>query len=107
VTTFLVNMGRPKQALITAIPMVFIAVITLSAGVLSIRDIFWPLTSKPEKAFQGYLDSALMCVFIVGVVIVLVQATRRCLATLRGAPIPAGAAGPPVVDPDHPPARCC
>src|SRR6185312_7639756 len=38
-TTFLVNMGKAKCAWITAVPMCFVAVTTLTAGVLSIKTI--------------------------------------------------------------------
>jgi carbon starvation protein len=96
-TTFLVNMGKAKYAIYTALPMAFVAVTTLTAGVLSIKDIFWPLTKVPGKAFQGYLDSILMLIFIVGVVLVLINAAIRCAKTLRGESIPAEAFGPPEV----------
>jgi len=49
--------------------MVFIGVTTVTAGVLSIRDIFWPLTARPGQAFTGYLDSTLMAIFIAGVIL--------------------------------------
>jgi carbon starvation protein len=97
-TTFLINMGRAKYAWITAVPMLFVGVTTLTAGVLSIKNIFWPLTKVPGKMVTGYLDSILMAMFVVGVVLVLISATRRCLMTLQGAPIPKQAFGPPVVD---------
>jgi carbon starvation protein len=106
VTTWLVNMGKTKYALYTALPMLFVGVTTLTAGVLSIRDIFWPLTQQPGKQLQGYLDTLLMALFIVGVVLVVFQAARRCLATLRGEPIPVEASGPPV-PPDGPKMTCC
>jgi ethanolamine utilization microcompartment shell protein EutS len=51
--------------------------ITLTAGVLSIKNIFWQLTSKPGQVFIGYLDSALMAIFIVGAVLVVCDAVRR------------------------------
>jgi carbon starvation protein len=97
-TTFLINMGRAKYAWITAVPMLFVGVTTLTAGVLSIKNIFWPLTKVPGKIVTGYLDSILMAMFVAGVVLVLISATRRCLMTLQGAPIPKQAFGPPVVD---------
>ena len=87
--------------------MVFVGITTLTAGVLSIETIFWPLTSKPGKVFQGYLDSALMAIFIAGVVLVLVDATRRWIKTLQGAEIPKEAFGPPEIDLAKPPMRCC
>jgi hypothetical protein len=86
--------------------MLFVGVTTLAAAVLSIQNIFWPLTRTPGKEFQGYLDTGLMLIFITGVVIVVAGAARRCLATLRGERIPEEAAGPPVVA-DGPPMGCC
>jgi carbon starvation protein len=97
-TTFLINMGKAKYAWITALPMLFVGVTTLTAGVLSIENIFWPLTKVPGKMFTGYLDSILMAMFVVGVILVLLDAGRRCWMTLHGAPIPKQAFGPPVVD---------
>jgi carbon starvation protein len=95
VTTFLVNMGKVKYAYITAIPMCFVGVTTLTAGVLSIKNIYLPLTQKPGFALQGYLDATLMVIFVVGVILVLIECGRRCWKTLHGAPIPVEAFGPP------------
>jgi len=94
VTTFLVNMGKVEYALITALPMCFVGVTTLTAGVLSIKNIYWPLAQTPGKQFQGYLDSTLMLIFVVGVILVLIESARRCWKTLHGVPIPAEAFGP-------------
>jgi hypothetical protein len=60
----------------------------MTAGVLSIKNIFWPLTKKPGFVFQGYLDSTLMAIFVTGVVLVLLNVARRCWQTLHGVPIP-------------------
>jgi len=97
-TTFLINMGKAKYAWITAVPMLFVGITTLTAGVLSIKNIFWPLTKVPGKMVTGYLDSILMAMFVTGVVLVLISAGRRCWMTLHGADIPKQAFGPPVVD---------
>jgi carbon starvation protein len=105
-TTFLVNMGRARYAALTAVPMLFVGVTTLTAAVLSIKDIFWPLTHTPGKQLQGYLDSGLMLLFMLGVVLVLINAARRCLGTLRGEAIPTEAAGPPQLA-DGPKLGCC
>lgn len=92
-TTFLINMGKVRYAWITAVPMCFVGVTTIAAGVASIRDIFWPLTAQPGNEFTGYLDSALMALFIVGVVLVVANAARRWIAVWRGSPPPAEAFG--------------
>jgi carbon starvation protein len=103
-TVFLVNMGKARYAWLTAVPALAIGVTTVTAGILSIRDIFWPLTADPQTAVQGYLDSGLMAVFIAGVLMVLVEAAKRIRATLRGEPLPAEAAGP---EETSVPMRCC
>ncbi|MDR3739269.1 MAG: carbon starvation protein A [Terracidiphilus sp.] len=94
VSVFLVNMGRARYALLTAIPAAFIGVTTITAGVLSIRDIFWPLTASPATAVQGWLDSILMALFLVGVVLIAIDAVLRVRKTLRGVPLPAESCGP-------------
>ncbi len=94
-TTFLINMGKVRYAWITAVPMCFVGVTTLTAGVLSIKNIYLPLAHKPGSAFQGYLDSTLMVIFVAGVVLVLIESGRRCWKTLHGEPVPKDAFGAP------------
>jgi len=106
-TTFLVNMGKAKYAWITVVPMLFVGTTTLTAGVMAIRNIFWPLTLKPATRFQGYLDSILMTIFVVGVVLVLINVAKRCWMTLKGAPIPQEAFGPQVIGEGMPSSGCC
>jgi len=106
-TTFLINMGKQKYAWITAIPMCFVGVTTLTAGVLSIKNIFWPLTSKPDQVFTGYLDTILMTIFIVGVVLVVFDAVRRWIMVAKGAPAPVEAFGPPLTAAGEVKMGCC
>jgi len=106
-TAFLINMGKAKYAWVTVVPMLFVGTTTLTAGVLSIKYIFWPLTKKPGFVFQGYLDSALMAIFVTGVVLVLLNVARRCWKTLHGEPIPKEAFGAPVVGEGLPSSGCC
>lgn len=106
-TTFLINMGKSKYAWITFVPMCFVGATTITAGVLSIKNIFWPLTAKPGQALTGYLNSILMVIFIVGVVLVVIEATRRWIAVMRGAPAPEEAFGPPITASGEIKMGCC
>ena len=106
-TTFLINMGKQKYALITALPMCFVGVTTVTAGVLSIKNIFWPLTVKPGQVFTGYLDSILMTIFIAGVILVVFDAVLRWIKTLNGAPAPHDAFGPPLTTGGEVKMGCC
>jgi carbon starvation protein len=96
-STFLVNMGKVKYVWITAVPMAFVVCTTLYAAVLSIRTIFWPMAMTPGTALQGYLETLLMLIFMLGVVLVVSAALRRIILTLRGVPVPAEAFGPPEI----------
>ncbi len=106
-TTFLINMGKQRYAWITAVPMCFVGVTTVTAGVLAIKNIFWPLTSKPGQEFTGYLDSVLMTIFILGVVLVVFDAVRRWIAVANGAPAPQEAFGPPLTATGEVKMGCC
>src|ERR1041385_7728250 len=41
-TTIIINIGRKKYAWVTVVPMCFVATTTLTAGLMSVRDNFWP-----------------------------------------------------------------
>ncbi|HVZ16549.1 MAG TPA: carbon starvation protein A [Terriglobales bacterium] len=109
-TTFLVNMGHARYAWITAVPMCFVGITTVTAGVLGIKTIFWPLTKtqgNPTQVFTGWLDSVLMTIFILGVLLVVADAARRWIKTAKGAPIPKEAWGPPVTEAGEVKMGCC
>jgi carbon starvation protein len=105
-TTFIVNSGKKKYFWVTFLPMCFVAVTTLSAGYLSIRDNFLPLTKIKEKALQGYLNTALVAVMMLSVVIIIIDSLRRCIATLRGKPLPPKSSEKPEIK-EGAVDRCC
>jgi carbon starvation protein len=85
-TTMLINNGRAKVAWVTIVPLAFLSVTTLTAGYLSIRDNFWPLTDSPVPAtyIQGYVDSIAMAIMLVCAVIIFAAALRRWSLVLSG-----------------------
>jgi carbon starvation protein len=105
-TTFLVNMGKARFVPITLVPMLFVAVTTLSAGYLSILNNFLPLAHTPGNALRGYLQASLTAIMMVAVIVIFIDAGRRCIATMRGRPLPPRAFGPKSV-PQGVPQRCC
>jgi carbon starvation protein CstA len=76
---------------VTICPMAFVAVTTVTAGILSIRDNFWPMTSSPEPAtrLQGFTNSTLTVIMLVCVATILVAAGRRWLQARAGVVMPA------------------
>jgi len=85
-TTIIINMGRARYGWVTAVPLAFVSITTLSSGVLSIRDNFWPLAigADPSKHFQGYLNTILTVIMMVCVILILANAIWRCAQVLRG-----------------------
>jgi carbon starvation protein len=85
-TTIIINQGKARYAWVTLMPLSFVAVSTLTAGVLSVRDNFWPLAIGPNPAthFQGYVNTTLTVIMMVCVIIVLTNAIWRWLLVLRG-----------------------
>jgi carbon starvation protein len=89
-TTIIINIGKARYAWVTFLPMCFVAVTTLTAGVLSVRDNFWPMAIGPDPArnFQGYLNTTLTVVMMVAVVVILVNAALRWMKVLTGRIMP-------------------
>ncbi len=85
-TTIIVNMGKARYAWITAVPLAFVSVTTLAAGVLSVRDNFWPLAvgADPSRHVQGYVNTTLTITMMVCVIVVIGSALWRCTQVLRG-----------------------
>ena len=85
-TIVLVNMGRTRYVWVTLCPMAFVAVTTVTAGLLSVRDNFWPITSSPVAAvrMQGYTNTILTLVMLSCVATILVAAARQWLRARNG-----------------------
>jgi carbon starvation protein len=89
-TIVIVSAGRARYAWVTLAPMAFVATTTISAGVLSIRDTFWPMAVGADAALrvQGYVNSVLTLVMLCCVAVILTAAARRWLASRNGPALP-------------------
>jgi carbon starvation protein len=85
-TTIIINIGRAKYAWVTFVPLCFVAVSTLTAGYMSVRDNFWPkaIGDNPALQVQGYVDSICTVIMMVCVVIILASSARRWMMVLTG-----------------------
>jgi carbon starvation protein len=110
-TTWLVNHRKAVYAWCTLVPALFVLVTTVSAGTLSIENFFWPMAMRPGSELQGWIETSLMAIFIVGAIVIVGSAGLRCIRTLRGAPPPSHDAltnepGKVALEPAAP-YRCC
>jgi carbon starvation protein len=85
-TTVIINAGRARYAWVTALPLTFVSISTLTAGALSVRDNFYPMAigSDAAKHFQGYLNSIVTVVMMLLVVVILASAMIRWVKVLTG-----------------------
>jgi carbon starvation protein len=91
-TTVIINAGRARYAWVTLLPLSFVAITTLTAGAMSVRDNFYPIAIGPDvaKHFQGYLNSIVTVVMMICVLVILASAILRWIQVLNGTlkPIP-------------------
>jgi carbon starvation protein len=93
-TTVIINAGRARYAWVTLLPLAFVALTTLTAGAMSVRDNFYPMAIGPDAAkhFQGYLNSIVTVVMMACVLVILASAILRWIAVLT-AKLPSRADG--------------
>jgi carbon starvation protein len=87
ITTMLFNSGKARYAPVTLLPMLFVTVTTMTAGVITMRG-FWAKMSNEEltksERLTGGLNFALTLFVMACVATLLVMAASRWIAVLGG-----------------------
>jgi carbon starvation protein len=78
-TTILFNAGKGRYAWTTLLPLSFVATTTLTAGFLSIRDNFLPMTRVEATSTRGWINTCLTATLMTAAVVVLFDSLRRWL----------------------------
>ncbi len=81
-TTFLLQMGKARYMAVTLVPMVFVAVTTLTAGWQNITDNFLPLARRPGQGFVGSLNASLTALMMACAVTMIIISVRRWVGVL-------------------------
>jgi carbon starvation protein len=76
-TSAIINSGKAKYAWATFVPMLFVAVTTLSACYLNIMDNFYPKTADPILAFNAWMNIAMTSVMMICAIVVLWESLHR------------------------------
>ena len=76
-TSWIVNRGRARYAWVTVVPMAFVGVTTLTAGVTNIHGIYWPMLADPAKQVTGLVNLVLTAIIMLCVVVILCDAVPR------------------------------
>jgi carbon starvation protein len=82
-TSFIINRGRLKYAWVTIIPLIFVGITTLTAGVLNIKNIYLPQTKDPVTLLPGMINLLLTLAIIICVLIILFNAVPKWVRAIR------------------------
>jgi carbon starvation protein len=82
-TSYIINHSKPRYAWITIIPMIFVGVTTMTAGILNIKNIFFPQVLEAATRVQGLVNLVLTTVIMASLVIILVDSVPRWVRAAR------------------------
>jgi len=82
-TTWIINRGRYKYMWITVVPMIFLGVTTITAGVMNIKNIYYPMLQTDGKFVIGLINTSLTSVIILSVVIIFGDALPKWITSIR------------------------
>jgi carbon starvation protein len=64
-TSYIINKGKVRYAWVTVIPLVFIFVITFTAGIENIMNIYYPQLLNPNTIIQGIINLSLTGIIMI------------------------------------------
>jgi len=82
-TSYLINQGKAKYSWITIIPMAFVGITTIVAGILNMKGIYIPQISVPEDNLRGIINLALTLVIMSCAVIIFFDAIPSWIKAIR------------------------
>ncbi|MCX6265950.1 MAG: carbon starvation protein A [Bacteroidetes bacterium] len=87
-TSYIINHGKAKYAWVTLIPLVFVGITTIIAGIMNMTGIYIPQLSAPKDFFQGLVNLLLTAVMLLSVVIIVKDAFPGWIRGLKGNTLP-------------------
>jgi carbon starvation protein len=76
-TSYIINRGKARYAWITILPMLFVGITTVIAGILNLKNLFLPQIIDAATRMQGVINSALSILILVCVISVIIDAVPR------------------------------
>jgi carbon starvation protein len=70
-TTYIINQGKGRYAWVTLVPMAFVGITTIIAGIMNITGIYIPQLGQPHQFTVGLINMILTIIIILSVLIIL------------------------------------
>ncbi|MBP7497433.1 MAG: carbon starvation protein A [Bacteroidales bacterium] len=82
-TSYIINIGKGKYAWITILPMIFVGITTVFAGIKNLTGIYIPQISVNATHTQGIINSVITSVFLVCVILIFVDSIPKWYKKLK------------------------
>ena len=82
-TSYIINNGKVRYAWVTIIPLIFVGITTLTAGIMNITGIFIPQLSTEKHFIQGLLNMILTTLIMLSVLIILRDAVPNWIRAMK------------------------
>ncbi len=83
-TSFIINRGKAKYAWITIIPMTFVGITTLTAGISNMINIYYQQLFSQATLIQGIINLSLTVLIIVSLFIIMINAIPKWIKGFKG-----------------------
>src|ERR1035437_3847082 len=82
-TSYIINKGKVRYAWVTIIPLVFIFIITFTAGVENIINIYYPQVLNPITMIQGIINLSLTGIIMICALSIFFDAVPKWIKTIK------------------------
>lgn len=82
-TAYIINRGKIKYVWVTAVPMLFVGIVTISAGLMNMFNIYLPQTAIPGKEFVGWINFIMTAIIVSSVLVIFVDALPKWYRIVR------------------------
>ena len=94
-TTVILREAQKKSyAFVTILPLVFVGVTTITAGIQSVIGIYYPMALAAGTRVTGLVNLVVTTALLIGVAFIIAGSARRWLILLRAEPAPIAPAAP-------------
>jgi len=82
-TSYLINLGKVKYSWITILPMAFVGITTIVAGIMNMKGIYIPQIGVPKDNLRGIINLVLTLVIMSCALIILFDAVPSWIRAIR------------------------
>ena len=82
-TSYIINKGKVRYAWVTVIPLIFIFIITFTAGVENITNIYYPQVLNHKTMIQGIINLTLTGIIMICALSIFFDAVPKWMKTIN------------------------